>query len=117
MEMTDIRTESDLAENRVRVEAALVRLKSIRSNIEQIRLQVELLRKMQTENVGTPSVCSECGKEIEHGQEVTVKDASGNPSHFYHRDCFKMLWASQTWKFDYSSPGFLRSLKEVTEEK
>ena len=113
MEMNSIPPEIDFTENRERVEAALARLKSLKSNVTQIRLQVESLRRLQEENREPNVSCFECGKEIEHGQEVTIKDQSGNPSRFYHRECFKALWISQSWSFDYSSPGFLKPSKEA----
>jgi hypothetical protein len=113
MEMNSRPPEIDFIENRERVEAALVRLKSLKSNVTQIRLQVESLRRLQDESREPNASCAECGKEIEHGQEVTIKDPSGNPRRFYHRECFKALWISQSWSFDYSSPGFLKPSKEV----
>lgn len=117
MEMNSRPPEIDFAEKKERVEAALARLKSLKSNVTQIRLQVESLRRLQEESREPNAWCAECGKEIEHGQEVTVKDPSGNPSRFYHRDCFKALWVSKTWRFDYSSPGFLRPLKGTSDER
>jgi len=55
-------------------------------------------------------VCSECGKSIEQGQEVVLKGSFGKLESYYHKDCFKAIWLSQTWTFDYSEPGFLRKL-------
>lgn len=107
MEVNEIPNEINLAANKDRVEAALVRLKSLRSRVAEIRVQVESLRKLHAENQERPAVCFECGKEIEQGQEVTIKDPNGNPKSFYHKDCFKVIWSSQTWRLDYSSPGFL----------
>jgi uncharacterized protein with PIN domain len=116
MGMTDLHSEIDLDQKKVKVEAVLVRLKSLKSNIAEIRMQVESIRQLQTGNQETAATCSDCGKEIDQGQEVTIKDAGGNPSRFYHKACFKALWVSQTWRFDYSSPGFLRSLKDSNEK-
>jgi hypothetical protein len=113
MEMNSIPPEIDFTEKKERVEAALARLKSLKSNVTQIRLQVESLRRLQEENRQQLASCFECGKEIKQGQEVTVKDQSGNPRRFYHRECFKALWISQSWSFDYSSPGFLKPSKGV----
>jgi hypothetical protein len=111
MEMNSIPPEIDFTEKKERVDAALARLKSLKSNVTQIRLQVESLRRLQEENRQSLASCFECGKDIEQGKEVTVKDQSGNPSRFYHRECFKALWVSQSWSFDYSSPGFLKPSK------
>ncbi len=91
-----------------KVEAALVRLKTLRSRVAELRAQCESLREMQAKNQQETLVCAECGKNIENGQEITVEDDSGNPRSYYHKDCFKAIWVSQTWRFDYSSPGFLR---------
>ena len=107
MEINETPYEIILAENKDRAEATLARLKSLRNRVAEIRLQVESLRELQAENHEKTAVCFECGKEIEQGQEVTVKDQTGNPTNFYHRDCFKVIWSSQNWRFDYSSPGFL----------
>jgi len=107
MEAKEIPYEINLAENKDRAEAALIRLISLRNRVSEIRVQVESLRELQAENHEKTAVCSECGKEIEQQQEVTIKDSTGNPTSFYHRDCFKAIWSSQNWRFDYSSPGFL----------
>ena len=68
---------------------------------------VSLLKKLQLEKQ-EGLMCNECGKLIEDGQEVLLKDFYGKVKRHYHKDCFKAIWLSQTWKFDYSSPGFLR---------
>jgi len=107
MEVNETPYEIFLAENKDKAKATLDRLKSLRNRVAEIRLQVESLRKLQAENHEKAAVCFECGKEIEQGQEVTIKDQTGNPTSFFHRDCFKIIWSSQNWRFDYSSPGFL----------
>ena len=107
MEVNETPYEIILAENKDRAEATLAILKSLRNRVAEIRMHVESLRKLQAENHEKAAVCFECGREIEQGQEVTIKDETGNPTGFYHRDCFKTIWSSQNWRFDYSSPGFL----------
>jgi hypothetical protein len=108
METNQIQYDFDAVEQKQKVEAALVRLKVLRSKVAELRAQCESLRQMEAKNDQKANVCSECRKEIEQGAEVTIEDDSGNPRSYYHRDCFKAIWVSQTWKFDYSSPGFLR---------
>ena len=112
MEAKEIPYEINLAENKDRAEAALIRLISLRNRVSEIRVQVESLRELQAENHEKTAVCSECGKEIEQGQEVKVKDSSGNPRSCYHRDCFKAIWVSQNWRVHYSSSGFLQMSKK-----
>jgi len=107
MEVNETPYSIVLAENKDRAEVTLARLKSLRNRVAEIRLQVESLRKLQEENHEKTAICFECGIEIEQGQEVTIKDQTENPTSFYHRDCFKIIWSSQYWRFDYSSPGFL----------
>jgi uncharacterized protein with PIN domain len=107
MEVNQTPYEISIAENKDRAEATLARLKSLRNRVAEIREQVEALRKLQTEKPKKTAVCFECGKEIQKDQEVTIKDSTGNPTSYYHRDCFKAIWSSQNWRFDYSSPGFL----------
>jgi len=93
-------------------EDALVRLKSMKDRVVDLRVQCESLRKLQEEKPAEKVVCSDCGKEIEQGQEVMVKDSSGNPMSWYHRDCFRAIWVSEDWKVHYSSHGFLKMSKE-----
>lgn len=107
MEVNQTPYEISIAENKNRAEATLARLKSLRNRVAEIRVQVESLRKLQTENHKKTTVCFECGKEIEKDKEITIKDSAGNPTSYYHKDCFKAIWTAQNWRFDYSSPGFL----------
>jgi hypothetical protein len=72
-------------------------------------MQCEALKKRQLEKQ-RDLTCSECGKLIEPGQEVVLKGSFGKLESYYHKDCFKTIWLSQTWVFDYSQPGFLRKL-------
>jgi hypothetical protein len=99
-------------ERRDKIEAALVRLQSLKSQIAALRLQCEALKKRQSEQRVEGLVCSECGKRIVLGEEVLLKDSFGEVKRFYHKECFKRIWLSQSWVFDYSSPGFLRSSGE-----
>jgi hypothetical protein len=108
MEVNEIQHNFNSVEQKDKVEAALVRLKALRSRVAEIRAECESLKEMQAKNQKETIVCSECGKGIEQSQEITIRDNSGNPRSYYHKDCFKAIWISQTWRFDYSSPGFLK---------
>ena len=108
MEVNEIQYNFNSVEQKDKVEAALVRLKALRSKIAEIRADCESLREMQATNQIETVVCSECGKGIEQNQEITIVDNSGKPRSYYHKDCFKAIWISQTWRFDFSSPGFFR---------
>ena len=107
MQVNDVRRHNSLGERKEKVEAALVRLKSLRCQVSELRAQCEALKKLESEKQQSLT-CSECGKLVEQGQEVTLKDSFGKVKGYCHKDCFKAIWASQNWTFDYSSPGFLR---------
>jgi hypothetical protein len=108
MQVNDIRRHSSVDERKEKVEAALARLKSLKCQVSALRAQCEALKKRQSEKHDEALVCSDCGKLIEQGQEVTLKDSFGEVKSHYHKDCFKRIWLSQNWIFDYSSPGFFR---------
>lgn len=108
MEANEPPYDIDLVREREQFEAALVRLRFMKDRVTELRTRCESLRELRAEIPVDTAMCSECGKEIEQGQEVRVKDSSGNPRSCYHRDCFKAIWASQNWRVDYSAPGFLK---------
>jgi hypothetical protein len=108
MQVDDVRCRSNVGERKEKVEAALARLESLRCQISELRAQCEALKELRLEKQGEALVCNECGKPIEEGEEVTFKDSFGKVKCRYHKDCFKAIWLSQTWVFDYSCPGFLR---------
>jgi len=107
MQVNDVRYSSGVRERKEKVEVALARLKSLKCQVSELRVQCEALKKRESEKQESLA-CSECGKLVEPGQEVTLKDSFGKVKGHCHRDCFKAIWASQNWTFDYSSPGFLR---------
>ncbi len=111
MKVIDVRNRIDVIERKEKVEAALAKLQSLKSHISELRKQCEALKKAQLENQ-KDLICHECGKLIELGQEVVLKNSFGRVKGYYHRDCFKSIWLSQTWIFDYSQPGFLRMAGE-----
>jgi DNA repair exonuclease SbcCD ATPase subunit len=106
MQVNDARYH--MVERKEKVEAALARLKSLKCQVSELRAQCEALKNQQSKKQEEAVVCSECGKPIGQGEEVTLRDSLGKVKRRYHRDCFKAIWLSQTWIFDYSCPGFLR---------
>lgn len=107
MQVNDVRYRISMVERKEKVEAVLARLQSLKSQVSELRVQCEALKKLQSEKQ-KDLICNECGKLIEQGQEVVLKGSLGKVKGYYHRDCFKAIWLSQTWIFDYSHPGFLR---------
>jgi hypothetical protein len=107
MQVNDIRHRISVVERKEKVDAVLARLQFLKSQVSELRMQCEALKKLQSEKQ-KDFTCNECGKLIEQGQEVVLKGSFGNVKGYYHRDCFKAIWLSQTWTFDYSHPGFLR---------
>ena len=107
MQVNDVRCRTSAVERKEKVEAVLARLQSLKNQVSELRMQCEALKKLQSEKQ-KDLICNECGKLIEQGQEVVLKGSFGNVKGYYHRDCFKAIWLSQTWIFDYSHPGFLR---------
>lgn len=107
MQVDDGRCPRDVGERKEKVEDFLATLKSLKSCISELREHFEELRQLELERQ-EHLMCSECGKLIEQGEEVTVKDSFGVVKGCYHRECFGELWRSQNWSFNYSSSGFLR---------
>ena len=108
MQVNDVRRHTSVDEHKEKVEAALARLKSLKCRISTLRAQVEAFKERQSEIRHEALLCSDCGEMIEPGQEVTLKDSFGKVQRRYHKDCFKRIWLSQNWRFDFSSTGFLR---------
>lgn len=107
MQVNDVRCPGSVRERKEKVEAALARLKSLKCQVSKLRVQCEALKKRESEKQESLE-CIECGKLVKQGQEVTLKDSFGKVKGHCHKDCFKAIWVSQNWTFDYSSPGFLR---------
>jgi hypothetical protein len=107
MQVNDVHCRINAAERKEKAEVVLARLQSLKSQVSELRVQCEALKKLQSEEP-KDLICNECGKLIEEGQEVVLKGSLGEVKGYYHRDCFKAIWLSQTWIFDYSQPGFLR---------
>jgi hypothetical protein len=107
MQVNEVRHSISVGERKEKVEVALAMLRSLKCQVSELRMHCEALKKLQSGKQGALK-CNECGELIKQGQEVTLKDSFGEVKSRYHKDCFKKIWLSQTWKFDYSSPGFLR---------
>ncbi len=116
MQVIDVRNRIGAVERKEKVEVVLARLHSLKSQVSELREQCEALKKLQLEKQ-KDLVCNECGKLIELGQEVVLKSSFGRVKGYYHRDCFKAIWLSQTWIFDYSQPGFLKIAGEAEENR
>ena len=107
MQVSDGHCRVSAFEQKEKVKAALARLRSLKNQIHQLRLRCETLKQIESDKA-EGLVCGECGEPIVPGEEVTLKGASGEVRGYYHRDCFKAIWLSKSWTFDYSQPGFLR---------
>ena len=107
MQVNDAHCRSSVYERKEKVEATLAMLKSLKCQVSELRAQCEALKKLKSEKQKS-LICSECGKLIEQGQEVTLKNSFGEVKSQYHKACFKAIWLSQNWTFDFSAPGFLR---------
>src|SRR5512136_2873012 len=92
MEVNEHRCDISLVKEREQFEAAMDRLRFMKDRVSALRARCEMLRELRAEKPAGTTMCSECGREIEKGQEVTVKDSCGNPRSCYHRDCFKAIW-------------------------
>lgn len=82
--------EQLLAKEKIR--DLLVKLQILKDEVSELRLCCEELKKQHLPENYKMLVCSECGKPIEKGQEIIVRDAAGREWKHYHKDCFKSLW-------------------------
>ena len=96
-----------IVESKEKVELILDGLKVLRNQVAEIIEKYKTMRQTETENQKKTIACSECGKVVQQDKVITFRDALGNPRSYFHRDCFKNIWISQSWRFDYSAPGFL----------
>jgi regulator of replication initiation timing len=93
MELDKIRCYDDAVAREEKTQVVLARLQSLKCKVSELREQCEAL-KLQSEKPKKALVCSECGKLIKEGAEVTVKDTSGIVKGCYHEECFKALLSS-----------------------
>jgi ribosomal protein L24E len=101
------KSSNKFCENKEQLDSALVRLISLKRRVFDLRVQCETLKKLKLEKQENLR-CGVCGKLINQGQGVALHDSFGNAMRFFHKDCFKAIWQSQNWRFDYSSPGFFK---------
>lgn len=91
MEINKTHYHNDAVKRREKLETALARLQSLKCKVSELRLQCEALKKQELEKKKKALVCNECGKLIEQGNEVTIKDTHGEVRSCYHKDCFKAI--------------------------
>ena len=94
MQSNDVRRRSNANARKEQVEITLAMLRSLKSQVSELRAQCEALKNKQSEKGLT---CSECGKLIDLGQEVTLRDSFGKVKSYYHKDCFKAIWRSDVY--------------------
>jgi len=93
------------------VNITLRKLQALREKISDLRAQCEELRRLslKTDNLKADNLkadsfgaendlvyCSQCGESISPGQEIVVKSSDKAEKKRYHKECFKLLWASAT---------------------
>ena len=103
MQVNNVRRHLTVDERKEKVEDALATLRALKWRISELRAQCEVVKEKRKEGYNGALLCSDCGKLIEQGEEVTLKGSFGEVKSHYHKDCFKRIWLSQNWRFDYSS--------------
>jgi hypothetical protein len=93
---------------REQIEAVMARLKLQKRKISDLRIHCEELKKRQYIIQNMTRLCPACNIEVKPDQDVILKDSFGKIIGHYHKECFKQIWVSNTWKFDYLVPGFLK---------
>lgn len=76
---------------REKMDATLLRLQMLKSRVSELRSQCEDLRNLCLTDKFGALLCSECGKKIELGRQVSVKDSAGVTTRHYHEECFRTL--------------------------
>jgi uncharacterized protein with PIN domain len=94
MELEETRRHSDMVGRKEKVEATLIRLQSLKHKVSELRLQLEALRKLQSEKQEKVLLCNYCGKAIRKGEEITIKGSFGEIRRSYHKGCFKAILSS-----------------------
>lgn len=93
MSVNDASCHSSVFERKEKVDAVLIRLKSLKWRISELRAQCEDFKKGSENQEGF--ACNECGKLIEQGDEITLKNSLGDVTSRYHKECFKAIWFSR----------------------
>jgi prefoldin subunit 5 len=93
MEIFEIKRPDEQLTVKEKIEDLVAKLQMLKSKVSELRLQCENIKKLYSSEGGCDALlCDECGKTIERGQEVIVKDSSGMERRHYHKECFKALW-------------------------
>lgn len=93
MEVFEIKGSDEQLTVKEKIEDLVAKLQMLKSKVSELRLQCEDIKKLYSSEVeGNALLCDECGKTIERGQEVIVRDPSGREKRHYHKECFKALW-------------------------
>jgi hypothetical protein len=75
----------------VNIQVTTRRLQTLDGRISELICQCEELRETALESKGKGRLCSQCGNEIEHGQEAVVRDLIGMEIGYYHKECLQGL--------------------------
>jgi uncharacterized protein with PIN domain len=78
-------------EARQDMQVMMHRLQALDGRISELVCQCEELRKTAPKNKGKRNLCSQCGNEIEDGQEAVIRNMVGTETGRYHRDCLQGL--------------------------
>jgi hypothetical protein len=93
MELEEAHFRNTTIERREKVVATLARLRSLKSRVTELRLQLEALRELQLEKQEILS-CDHCGRPIRKGTEITTRDHFGENKRSFHSGCFKEFLSS-----------------------
>jgi uncharacterized protein with PIN domain len=94
MELKEAHCHSNVVDRKEKVEAALVRLQSLKRQVSELRLQLEAVRELQLEKQEKAFLCNHCGKAIRKGEEIMIKGSLGEIKRSYHKSCFKDVLSS-----------------------
>jgi prefoldin subunit 5 len=94
MGLKQSRFKSDMVERKEKIENVLARLRSLKLKVSELRLQLETLRKLQSERQEKALLCDHCGKAIRQGTEIMIKGSLGEIRSSYHEGCFKAFLSS-----------------------
>lgn len=94
MELKESRFTSDVVQRKEKIETALARLQSLKLKVSELKLQLETLRKLQSERQEKTLLCNHCSKAIRNGTEILFKGFNGEVKKSYHERCFKAVLSS-----------------------
>jgi dsDNA-specific endonuclease/ATPase MutS2 len=91
MQIPEPMSRKELFKTREKIETALNTLTTLKNRVSELRSQCEELKKQLLENRVEELPCNRCGKAIQPGHEVIVRDSEGKERSRYHEKCFKAL--------------------------